>query len=86
MPSTWGPVYKDSGLIGSAAAIKHALAAVTRMQTRVLVLAGVVRPAPPVCEWGDCAVTKVEVHHPDTNDPTLVRYLCRIHHRAAERV
>lgn len=33
------------------------------------------------CEYMDCAVKKVDAHHPDYDEPLTVLWLCRRHHQ-----
>lgn len=40
----------------------------------------------PACAVPDCERTEVEAHHPDYDEPLLVTWLCRMHHRLAHNL
>jgi hypothetical protein len=52
-----------------------------RNATGVYVKRGVLRKSP--CEV--CGSSNVEAHHPDYDQPKLVRWLCRVHHEATHK-
>lgn len=66
-----------------------------RKETDRLIRAGVVRPRPAACEWCGAEPApdpcgnpggRIQCHHHDYSDPTLISWLCGRCHRWADRV